>query len=61
MYQEIEISKRGKHSMSQDLIVLSFLFLDFFFLLLLSICRGFRFSAFLAMGQNTYFQDTCVA
>ena len=31
MYQEIEIPKRGKHSMSQDLIALSFLLLDFFF------------------------------
>ena len=32
MYQVIEIPKRGKHSMSKDLIALSFLFLDFFFI-----------------------------
>ena len=31
MYQEDEIPKRGKHSTSQDLIVLSFLFLVVFF------------------------------
>ena len=53
MYQEVEIPKKGKHSMSQDLPV------PFVFLLLLSICRGFGFSAFSAMGQNTYFKDTC--
>ena len=31
MYQEVEIPKRGKYSMSQDLPVLSFLFLVFCF------------------------------
>ena len=38
MYQEVEIPKRGKHSMSQDLPVLSFLFLVFFFFFCLFVC-----------------------
>ena len=53
MYQETEIPKRGKHSMSQDLIALSFLLLDFFFPFIVINLPGIGFSAFLAMGQNT--------
>ena len=59
MYQEIEIPKRGKHSMSKDLPVHFFFLFLFFSLLLLS--GASDFSAFSAMGQNTSFQDTCVA
>ena len=61
MYQEVEIPNGGKHSMSQDLPVFFFFIIFFLFLLLLSICWGFGFSAFLARGQNTYFQDTRAA
>ena len=46
---------------SHVLLVVFLFLLVFFFLLLISISRGFGFFAFLAMGQNTYFQDTCVA
>ena len=58
MYQEVEIPKRGKHSMSQDLPVLSFLFLVFHFVLFVCLfvwflsSRGLVFSAFSVIASN---------